>query len=70
MNEQWFQWAREGGAYLSPFLLGALVWMNFDRNRLLAELKVKSDKVDELAERIIVVATKLQMFLFNRGGAE
>lgn len=70
--DQWFQWAKEGGAYLSPFLLGALVWMNSDRNRLITACKDKDDKLSEkddklanLSERTLVTLTEIRTFLFN-----
>jgi hypothetical protein len=70
--DQWFQWAKEGGAILSPFLLGALVWMNADRNRLITACKDKDDKLSEkddklasLSERTLVTLTEIRTFLFN-----
>lgn len=61
----WYAFVKEGGAVAAVLELGALVWMNVDRNRLIAELKAKSDKVDSLAERLIVVATEIKTFLFS-----
>lgn len=72
--DQWLVWAKEGGAILSPFLLGALFWMNGDRNRLLEALSKKdttiADKDEKLAsvsERSIVLMTKIETFLFQSG---
>ena len=45
--------------------LGALIWLNADRNRLLASLDLKSKEVKDLAERVITIATELKVFLFN-----
>lgn len=72
--EQWLQWAKEGGAILSPFLLAALFWMNSDRNRLLESLKGKDDiiadkdqKLVSVSERALVLMTKIETFLFQNG---
>jgi hypothetical protein len=72
--EQWLQWAKEGGAILSPFLLGALFWMNSDRNRLIDALKdkdtllqAKDDRLASLSERTIVVFTEIRTILLNGG---
>ncbi len=61
----WIVWAKEAGAYVSPLLMGAVIWLNSDRSRLITENKTKDDRIVELAERVITVATQLQMFLFN-----
>jgi len=61
----WIQWAKEAGAYVSPLLMAALIWMNVDRNRLIKENNEKDQRLEILAERVITVATQLQMFLFN-----
>lgn len=63
--EWWFDVVQKAGAAAAVLELGALLWMNADRNRLLASLEAKSKKVEDLAERILVVATELKMFLFN-----
>lgn len=63
--DQWFQWAKEGGAYVAPFLLGALIWLNIDRARLIAENKEKDDRLIVLAERIITLTAELKTYLFS-----
>lgn len=61
----WFNFVREGGAYVAPLLLGAVVWMNAERARLLRELKESQGKVEILAERVIVLATEVKALFFN-----
>lgn len=56
----WFDLAQKGGAYIAPFLLAALIWMTHDRNRLLTRLEAKSEKVEDMAERMIVVMTEVK----------
>lgn len=63
--EWWFQAVKDGGAAVSVLLLGALVWMNVDRNRLIAENQEKDKQLADLAERTIIVMTELRTFLFN-----
>lgn len=63
--EWWFSLAREGGPWVCPFLLGAIFWLNADRNRLIAENKLKDERLVSLSERSITVATELKTFLFN-----
>jgi len=63
----WFAFVKDGGAYCAPLLLAALLWLNSDRNRLLSSLKEKDRQVEDLAERVLTVATELRTFLFNRG---
>ncbi len=72
--DQWIAWAKEGGAILSPFLVGALFWMNSDRLRLLeslaskdALLKEKDDKLASLSERTLVFMAEIKTFLFQGG---
>lgn len=74
--EQWLQWAREGGAVLSPFLFGALIWLNIDRKRLLESLqskddliREKDDKLEKVSERTIVFMAEIRTFLFQNGRA-
>lgn len=63
--EWWLQKIQDGGGIAAVLEFGALVWLNVDRNRLIASLKAKSEKLDNLSERLIVVTTELKMFLFN-----
>lgn len=63
--EQWFQLAKDGGAYIAPFLLGALLWMNTDRNRLIAENKLKDDRLVALSERSLTVFAEVKTFMFK-----
>jgi len=64
-NVDWITWAKEAGAYISPLLMGAVFWLNTDRSRLIAENKLKDDRIVDLAERVIAVSTELKMYLFN-----
>ena len=61
----WIQWSKEAGIYISPLLMGGLIWMDIERRRLLKDNQAKDAKLESLAERIITVATQLQTFLFN-----
>jgi hypothetical protein len=61
----WFQLAKEGGAFVAPFLLGAIAWQEIERKRLLAENKEKDDRLVKLSEQFITVATEMKTFLFN-----
>lgn len=61
----WLSWAKEAGAYISPLLMAAVLWLNADRTRLLSENKLKDDRLQDLAERLIIVSTELKMYLFN-----
>jgi len=68
----WFELVSKGGAYVSPLLLAAILWLNAERNRLLGELTLKAadlkeanDKVESLSERILVVTTELKTWLFS-----
>lgn len=55
----------KGGAYVSPLLLAAILWLNADRNRLLSALKERDDKLESLSERHLVVMTELKTWLFS-----
>ena len=63
--ELWFQAVKDGGAIAAVLELGALVWLNIDRNRLIAENKDKDDKLGDLSERTVVVMTEIKTFLFS-----
>lgn len=62
---EWFSLAKDGGAYVCPFLLAAILWLNVDRNRLIKENQLKDNRLVDIAERSIAVSTELKMFLFN-----
>lgn len=61
----WVTWAKEAGAYISPLLMGGLIWLDVDRRRLLTENKIKDDRLVDLSERFLTVATELKIYLFN-----
>ena len=61
----WITWAKEAGVYISPLLMGAIFWLNTDRSRLLADIKQKDARLEDLAERLIIVSTELKVFLFS-----
>jgi hypothetical protein len=61
----WITWAKEAGVYISPLLMAAVFWLNAERARLLNENKLKDDRLLDLSERLIIVATELKMYLFN-----
>lgn len=63
--EWWFDIAQKGGAIAAVLELGALLWLNDDRKRLLLSLEAKSREVKDLAERVITITTELKVFLFN-----
>lgn len=68
-----FQYVKDGGAYCAPLLLAALLWLNSERIRLLGELKTatdkieaKSDKLESLAERTVVILTEFKGLMTGR----
>lgn len=68
----WFAFAKEAGAYISPLLMGAVIWLNADRNRLLESLGKKDllladkdEKLQSLSERTLVTMTEIKTFLFS-----
>jgi hypothetical protein len=68
----WIAWAKEAGAYISPLLMGAVIWLNADRNRLLEALGKKDsllmdkdEKLQSLAERTLVTMAEIKTFLFS-----
>lgn len=70
----WIVFAKEAGAYISPLLMGAVIWLNVDRNRLLDSigkkdllLSEKDDKLQSLSERTLVTMTEIKTFLFSTG---
>lgn len=73
-SEALFAFVREGGAYCAPLLLLAILWLELDRRRLLRALSDKDDviatkdaKIEQLAERIIEVATAVRTLLLGKG---
>lgn len=72
--EQWFQFVKDGGAISAVLLLGAVLWLNADRNRLLDALKDKDsiiadkdEKLETLSERTLVLLAEVKTFLFHGG---
>lgn len=63
--EWWFQVVKDGGAIAAVLELGALVWLNVDRKRILDENRSKDQQLVSLAERTITIMTELKTFLFN-----
>jgi hypothetical protein len=61
----WITWSKEAGVYISPLLMGAVLWQEVERRRLLGENKAMAAQVMALAERVISVSTELKMYLFN-----
>lgn len=62
---QWFSLVKEGGAFVAPLLLGAILWLNQDRKRLIEENKLKDERLVSLSEQSIALAAELKLFLFN-----
>ena len=62
---QWMDLATKGGAYVAPFLMGAILWLLVDRKRLVEENKQKDTRLVDLAERAIAVNAEIRMFLFQ-----
>jgi hypothetical protein len=67
-NFDWFDYVKNAGGYASPLLLGALIWLDRERNRLLGEVKIRDEKLEKLAERLLTVAAELKT-LFDRKGS-
>lgn len=61
----WITWAKEAGVYISPLLMGAVLWQELERKRLIAENKSLDDRVEALAERVLTITAELKMYLFN-----
>lgn len=59
---------QRGGSYL--LLVLAIGWLIRDRNRLLAIVAEKDDKLLSLSERTIMVMTELKGLLSGRGGSK
>lgn len=72
--EWWFAFIERAGAVAAVLELGALLWMNRDRIRLLDSLrakdillKEKDDKLASLSERTLVFMAEIKTFLFQGG---
>jgi hypothetical protein len=63
--EWWFQVVKDGGAVAAALELGALIWLNWDRNRLIDENKAKDAMLVSLSERTVIVMTEIKTFLFS-----
>ena len=65
-----FDYVKNGGAYCSPLLLIALIWLNAERSRLLEELSEREGRITELSDRTLTLLAELKMFLFHerKGG--
>lgn len=61
----WITWAKEAGVYISPLLMGGILWQEIERRRLLEENKALNTQVYDLAERVVTIAAELKMYLFN-----
>ena len=72
--EWWFDFIQRAGGVAAVLELGALLWMNVDRKRLLDALeakdvtiKAKDDQLLSLSERTNVLLAELKTFLFHGG---
>jgi hypothetical protein len=72
--EWWFQKVQEGGAIAAVLLLGALIWMNVDRKRLLAALELKDELIAKkdndllaISKETSVLLAEVKTFLFHGG---
>jgi hypothetical protein len=61
----WITWAKEAGVYIAPLLMGAVLWQETERRRLLAENRSLNTQVYDLAERVITISVELKTYLFN-----
>lgn len=71
-TEQIWESVRNGGPPVILLLLLAIGWLLLDRNRLLKSISAKdviimqkSDKLESLSERLLVVLTEVRTFLFR-----
>lgn len=72
--EWWFQKVQEGGAVAAVLLLGATLWLNSDRKRLLDALESKDKLIaskdadlKSLSEQTLVLLAEVKTFLFHGG---
>ncbi len=63
--EQWVTFVQQGGGVAAVLLLGALIWMARDRQRLIDDNKQKDDELKQLASQVITLATEWKVFLFH-----
>jgi hypothetical protein len=61
----WITWAKEAGVYIAPLLMGAVLWQELERKRLIADNKALNSQVYDLAERVLTIAAELKTYLFN-----
>jgi len=61
--EQWIDLAQRGGAIICPFLLGAIMWLNQDRKRLIEENKLKDERLVSLSERSLTVFAEVRAWM-------
>jgi len=66
--EWWLSIVKDGGGIAAVLELGALIWLNIDRNRLIEELRAKDEQLEKLAERTISIMMEIRTFLFNVKG--
>jgi hypothetical protein len=55
---------RGRGVSLALFV-GAIIWLNMDRKRLIEDNNKRSERLEALADRIITVSTELKTYLFS-----
>lgn len=61
----WITWAKEAGVYISPLLMGAVLWQELERKRLITDNKELNLHVRDLAERVLTISAELKTYLFN-----
>lgn len=62
-----FTYVKDGGAYCSPLLLAALMWMLKERNNLLEKLEKKSDRLEVIVNQTIVLMAELRLLMNGKG---
>ena len=61
----WITWAKDAGIYIAPLLMGAVLWQERERLRLIADNKALNSQVYDLAERVLTISAELKTYLFN-----
>lgn len=56
---------KDGGAVAAVLELGALIWLNIDRTRLLESLRTKDERLQTLADQLLTVTAELKTYLFT-----